>query len=223
MFKLDRHKIIDMLSIGIPSGALSVFESGMFLSATIMMGYFGVNALASFQIVMQCTNIVYAIPFALSMATALQVGHAAGAKNLVQAKPIFLINLSLVLVSSSVVAIIFIFFPAVCVTIFLIPGEDNYNQISQMAISFILIAAIFQCFDALQSLANGALRGLKDTLVPMILSLGCYWLLGVGSAYFFAFHTHLKGKGIWYGLTLGMSSVAIVLLVRFFIRLKKEL
>jgi len=222
-FRFSQHKIIDLLSIGIPSGILTVFESGMFLIATIMMSNFGVEALAAFQITLQCVNIVYAIPFALSMATALQIGHAAGAKKLFHAKSIVFLNLSLVLVASSAVAIIFTFFPNLWIRLFLTPDMANYEQICQIAISFILIAALFQCFDALQSLANGALRGLKDTLVPMILSLGGYWLIGIGSAYFFAFHTHLKAKGIWYGLTLGMFSVALLLLLRFFKRLKNEI
>jgi len=106
--------------------------------------------------------------------------------------------------------------------IFLEKGSDNYQEVHQFAISFINIAALFLCFDALQSVANGALRGLRDTFVPMLFSLGCYWVLGVAGAYYLSMYTHLGAFGIWYGLTFGLSSAAILLVIRFFNKLKLE-
>lgn len=221
-FPLDWTKIKDLLSIGIPSGILLILESGMFLFAAIAIGYFGVDALAAHQIAMQCASIAYSIPFALSMATALQVGHAVGEKNIQQVQRSAFICLSIGLILTLLITSIFIFAPAQLAGIFLKGNEHDYQEINKLATYFLIIAAIFQCFDGIQSIANGALRGLKDTLIPMILSIGCYWCLGVGSAYYFAFHTHLGSAGIWYGITLGISSIAIVLTFRLLNRLKYE-
>jgi multidrug resistance protein, MATE family len=221
-FKFDYAKFSDMLHIGLPSGTLVLLEAGMFLSTAIMMGFFGIAALAAHQIALQCVNIAYTLPVALSMATALQVGHAAGAKNLVQVKRTALFSFAVVLMTSAMIAIIFVFASNSIVSLFLHRGEDNFTEVHQFATSFIGIAALFLCFDAMQSVANGALRGLRDTFVPMLLSIGCYWVLGVGGAYYLSMFTHLGANGIWYGLTLGLCSAAIILMLRFFKKLKIE-
>jgi MATE family multidrug resistance protein len=219
-FQLNWHKVNALLFIGLPSGILLIFESGMFLFGAVAMGYFGVDALAAHQIAMQCSSIAYSIPFALSMATALQVGHAMGAKNSHEAKRAAFVGIVVGVILTLLIAAVFIFAPAQLSRIFLNGHENGYQEITHLATSFLLIAAIFQCFDGIQSIANGALRGLKDTLIPMILSIGCYWCLGIGGAYYLALHTHLGAMGIWYGFTLGISSIGIILMFRLLNRFK---
>lgn len=220
-FSFDGGKYRDIVSIGMPAGGLFLLEAGMFLSTALMMGYFGVAALAAHQIALQCVNIAYTLPVALSMATALQVGHAAGAGNYAQVKRSALLSFSIVLAASAVLAVIFICAVNFLTSIFLEKNAVNYREVHQFAVSFIKISALFLCFDAMQSVANGALRGLKDTFVPMVLSIGCYWVLGVGGAYFLSMHTSLGARGVWYGLTLGLCSAAALLALRFFKKVKK--
>lgn len=217
-FKFERRKFFDLLHIGIPSGTLFLLEAGMFVSATTMIGYFGVAALAAYQIALQCANIAYALPVSLSMATALQIGHAAGAKNGDQARRIALLSFSIAILTSTFIAIIFISATNFLVNVFLEKSAAHFKEVQLLATSFIRIAAFFLCFDALQSVANGALRGLRDTFIPMLLSIICYWILGVGGAYYFSTHTLLGASGVWYGLTLGLCSTAIILVIRFFVR-----
>lgn len=212
-------KIRDMLFIGLPSGLFFLLESTMFLSAIMMMGYFGVEALASFQITMQCVNIAYAIPFSLAMATALQVSHAVGAGEIFRLKQIAFQNFSLGIVFSILVAILFILFPHFFITFFLNNQSDHLNTI-KMASTFLVIAAFFQALDATQAIANGMLRGLKDTFIPMVLSVASYWIVGIWSAYYLSFHTGLGARGIWYGITLGICTLGLVLMIRLINKLK---
>lgn len=217
--KLSFIKLKDMVLVGIPSGTFFLLESAMFLATVMLMGNFGVDALAAFQIAIQCAAIAYAIPFSLSMATALQVGHATGSGELFRLKTIAFQNFGLGLVFSIIVAILFICCPTVFIQVFLADNSDHIKTI-EMASSFLVIAAFFQCLDAIQAIANGMLRGLKDTLVPMIISIGCYWLIGIVSAYYLAFHTVLGPKGIWYGITFSICSLGVALMVRLFYKLK---
>ena len=221
-FKIDSQKIYDILYIGVPSGVLLIFESGMFLFATVLMGYFGMVALAAYQIAMQTASIAYAIPFALGMTTGLQVGHAAGAHDMARVQRIVILILGVGLIVTTALALIFIFAPDRIIKIYLQPGAENYAETYHMAAAFLLIAGLFQCLDGIQSIANGALRGLKDTLIPMLISIGCYWIIGMGSAYYLSFHTRLRADGIWYGLTLGICSAGVFLLLRFVKKLKSE-
>lgn len=219
-FQLESNKFYDMLHTGLPSGGLFLLDAGMFLATVVMMGYFGVTALAAHQIALQCVNIAYTVPIAISMATALRVGHAIGAKNLALAKRTAVLSFVIVLIISAILAIMFISASSSIADLFLDKSASNYTQVHQFAISLLDISALFLCFDAMQAVANGALRGLRDTLVPMLFSLGCYWVLGVGGAYYFSTYTHLGAAGIWYGLCLGLCSAAIILLLRFFIESK---
>jgi len=218
--RLELSPIKDMLFIGLSSGTFFLLESGMFLCAVVMMGHFGVDELASFQIAMQCANFAYAIPFALSMTTALQVSHAVGAKEYFRLKPIIFQNFYLGLFFSIIIAACFILFPDFFIKIFL-ENESNYPKTIQIASSFLIIAAFFLCFDAIQTIACGILRGLKDTFIPMVLSVGCYWIIGVSSAYYFSFYTSFGAKGIWYGISLGITSLGIVFTIRLFQKLKR--
>lgn len=221
-FQFDWDKLKDMLYIGTSSGTIFLLEAGMFLSTTIIMGYFGVAPLAAHQIALQCVNIAYTLPIAISMATALQIGHAAGAKNYAQVNRTALLSFSITIFTSIVLAIIFFYAANGLVSIFIEKGIGDISSVRQFAISFIHIAVLFLCFDAIQAVANGALRGLKDTFIPMILTIVCYWVLGAGGAYYLSMFTHLGAQGIWYGLTLGLSSTAIILTLRFLKKLKEE-
>jgi MATE family multidrug resistance protein len=66
-----------------------------------------------------------------------------------------------------------------------------------------------------QVTANAALRGLKDTRGPMLISLASYWVIGVGSGALLAFGTDLNGRGLWFGLVAGLAFAAALLLARF--------
>jgi len=217
-FEFNLEKMRDIFFIGFPSGGYFILESAMFMAAALMTGHFGVDALAAYQIAMQCAIVTYAIPFSLSMATALQVGHAAGAGEFHRFKSIAIQNFSIGTVFSLIVAILFILFPGFFISLFL--NNKSHLDTIKMANSFLFIAAFFQCFDAIQAIANGMLRGLKDTLIPMISSIGCYWVIGMLSAYYLAFHTSLGPRGIWIGITFSICSLGIVLMTRLILKLR---
>lgn len=214
-FQLDIPKLRALFKVGLPSGTISILDAGTVLFAAIMMSSFGVYALAAHQIALQCVMVAYTIPFALSMVTAVQVGHAMGANDLNQVKRYTLIGLSLGLLTSVTMALLFICVPQTLLKVFLVSENFYVQQVKSLAIQFLIIAAFFQCLDATQAIMNGALRGLKDTLVPMFLVLICFGLIGIGSAYYLAFHTNIGPVGIWYGLTIGLCSAGVILVLRF--------
>ncbi|SRR5579883_181698 len=219
LFHFNFSQFRDMLFIGLPSGTLFVLESAMFLSAAIIMSFFGVEALASYQIAMQCAIFAYSIPFALGIVSGMQVSHIMGSKEYSRLKMIIVQNFLLGLMVSVTVAFLFILFPTFFIKLFL-SGRSEHQATIQLAASFLFIAAFFQCFDTIQAIANGVLRGLKDTLFPMLMSVACYWLLGISTCYYFAFHTALGGKGVWYGIIVGIGSLAIILWFRLFRQIK---
>ena len=229
LFKLKSNlnfnleKIKNLLNVGLPSGVISILDASMFLFAAILMSFFSTDALAAHQIAMLCAATAYAIPFALSMSAALRVGHSMGLGDSDLAKKSAYIAFSLGIIISGFIAAVFIFFPENLAKIFINPHTDHYKNILHLATVFLAIGTLLLTFDAIQIIANGTLKGLKDTFVPMLISLACYWLIGASSAYYFAFHTSLGPAGIWYGLTLGICTTGFVLVLRFWRRIKLPL
>ena len=81
----------------------------------------------------------------------------------------------------------------------------------------IKIAALLQVGDAIQVAAAFALRGLKDTRVPMILNAINYWGLGFTLAYGLGIFLDFGARGVWSGLTVALWTAAVLLVGRFVI------
>lgn len=87
--------------------------------------------------------------------------------------------------------------------------------VALVAVEFLAVAAVFQVFDGSQTIAMGALRGLKDTRVPMAFAALGYWGLGFTTGCVAAFLLGMGGLGVWIGLALGLGAVAILATARF--------
>ena len=78
-----------------------------------------------------------------------------------------------------------------------------------------MIVAIFQVFDGLQAIGARALRGLKDSIVPLWIAGFGYWVLGIGGGAMLAFPYGYGGAGLWWGLALGLMVTSGLLCWRF--------
>ena len=74
---------------------------------------------------------------------------------------------------------------------------------------------LFQLADGVQAVAAGALRGLKDTAVPMLLMGFGYWVAGLPIGLLLAFPGGLGPLGLWIGLAVGLFLVAGLMLRRW--------
>ena len=107
------------------------------------------------------------------------------------------------------------FAPHALLSIYVDPDAPANAAMAGFAMQYMTIAAAFQLFDGLQSVAAGALRGLRDTRVPMWLALFGYWIPGFGTAIWLGFYTPLEGTGVWLGFAVGLAVVALLLLQRW--------
>ena len=126
--------------------------------------------------------------------------------------------ITLPILFASIHPILFFVAPHQIVGLFLDSGLAENTAPLTLAASFLVIAALFQLFDGTQVTMSAALRGLSDTTMPLIIALVGYWLIGFPIAYYFGFHTPLRGVGVWIGLAAGLASVAFVLTIRFAMR-----
>ena len=92
-----------------------------------------------------------------------------------------------------------------------------------MAASLIPLAGTFQIFDGTQTVAIGALRGLGDTRVPVLVNLAGYYLVGLPIALWLGFRQAWGPRGLWWGLVAGLVVVAAVLILRVRQRFARDL
>ena len=109
------------------------------------------------------------------------------------------------------VASVFLLMPETLIAAFAVESA----AVRDLAVSFLAVAALFQIFDGTQAIAQGALRGLKDTRVPMYFALFSYWLFGMPVCALLGFGLDLGAVGIWLGLAAALGMAALLLVLRF--------
>ena len=206
-----KRKIINkILGIGVPSGVQFVFEIGSFSVAAVMIGWFGAEALASHQIALNLASITYMIATGISASSMISLGYFYGEKNYEDLKKSGYANFIIVSIMMGVFGVLFILFrkelPA-----FYIDDPD----VIILASNLIIIAALFQIPDGIQSVGLGVLRGIRDTKVPTLVTFVAYWIIAIPLCYFLGVIKNYGPIGIWIGLMMGLWIAAIFHLLRF--------
>jgi MATE family multidrug resistance protein len=106
-------------------------------------------------------------------------------------------------------------FSGTVIGFYLDDGDPEMANVLAIGRQMITLAALFQLFDGAQTVASGALRGLKDTHAAMIFATIGYWGLGLPSGVLLAFFLGVGPTGLWWGFLSGLSVVAVLLTWRF--------
>jgi MATE family multidrug resistance protein len=207
---LSRELTKKILNIGVPSGLQWVFEVGAFAFAVIMIGWISPKAQAAHQVALSLAATTYMMASGLSAAASVRVGNQAGLHYREGVRTAGFSAFIMVLLFMGCCALGFLVFRNY------LPGLFTKDQeVTSIASSLLVIAAFFQLSDGVQVVGLGALRGVKDVKLPTIITLIAYWVIGLPMSYVFAFKMGLGAKGVWYGLSLGLTIAAVCLFLRF--------
>jgi MATE family multidrug resistance protein len=190
-------------------------EYGLFAAAALLMGLIGTTALAAHQIALQVTAILFMVPFGIGMAATVRVGHAAGRNDSAAVKRSALSAMALGIVLVAILTLAVVLARFAIARFFLGEAASDAEATIELAVKLLLVGATFFVLDGVQSIAVGALRGLKDTRMPLLFAAISYWGIGFTSAYGLAFWTPLGALGVWIGLSCGTAIYAILLVLRF--------
>lgn len=208
--KLDWKIIKELFKIGTPIGFTSTMEVTAFATVSLIMARLGTETVAAHQIAINIAAVVYMIPFGLSMAITTRVGQAIGALKYKEAK--FRGNIGIMLsMGIMVFTALFLF----STRDLLIAVYTDDMAVSNIASGLLLLAAIFQLSDGLQVAGYGALKGLKDTSVPMLVNFVAYWIIGIPVGAYLGLKLNMGPKGLWIGLICGLSAAAVLHNLRF--------
>jgi len=214
-WRIDWDLMRQLIVIGAPISIAFLLEYGLFSAAALLMGRLSTTALAAHQIALQVTAILFMIPFGISMAATVRVGHAVGRKDSAGVRRAGLIAMLIGIAFAAVLTFAVMLSRFGIARLFLGEGVGNADETIALAAALLLIGGTFFITDGLQTIAAGALRGLKDTSVPLLFAAFSYWLVGFCTAYLLAFHTSLGAPGVWIGLSVGTLVYAALLVIRF--------
>lgn len=214
-------QIKQIIKTGIPIGISNVGEMGVFLASTITMGIFGVEALAAHTIALRLGGLFYAFPLGLSQAAAIRCGFLIAQGNIHQLKQ----SITTIIVTALIIGLVFtisIWFYSIEIASLFLASSDNTENVLLTAAAFLLILGVIQPFDALATASAGVLRGMKDTKIPMLLSIGSYWLVGSSVGLILAFYFQLQGTGLWIGLAAGATVFGFSTILRLHLHWKND-
>jgi MATE family multidrug resistance protein len=208
----DFSRIVSITRVGLPIGVATIGELGVYLLSTVVIGVFGVQALAAHALALRLAGVIYAIPLGFSQATTVRTGLATGAKDLHAFKR--------TTHSAMLIAISVGFIYLLAVGLFreeLVSGffKDEDVRIITLAITLLGILAVIQPFDCVATVSNGVLRGIKDTKVPMLISIGTFWIFGFAGGWTMAFYFELEAIGIWLGLLAAVFFYFLAIVYRY--------
>lgn len=203
------------LRVGAPIAMALGAEVGLFSAAALLMGRLGAAEVAAHQIALQWASFAFMVPMGLGQAATVRVGLAAGASDAPGLRRAGWIAILMGIAFMGFTALVFGFAAAPLVALYF---PDRASAVFDLAVLYLGIAALFQLVDGAQAVANGALRGLKDTATPMVITVIGYWLIGFPVAIWFGLFTPLRGTGVWIGLVVGLTVVAMMLVWRFAVR-----
>jgi len=222
IWRLDIEAFKEVFKLGLPVGITMLAESGLFSATAVMMGWLGTNALAAHGIAIQISGITFMIYLGLANAGTVRVGRAVGRMDNSGLKLASISVIILTIGAVLIVAFTFLSVPKPLLMLFLSPSHVDTPSIILIGVPLLAIAAIFQIADGLQVVVLGLLRGLKDTAIPMVITTICYWGVGIPCSYLFGFVFNWGGKGIWFGLVIGLTLASVFLSSRYINIIKKN-
>jgi len=206
----------EIFVLGMPIALTITAEAGLFNAVSILVGTRGPLITAAHQIAINFSSTMFMVPLAMSSAITIRVGQALGAGDLNAARFSGTTGIVLCGLFMTCSAVVLLVFRDAVVSLY-----TNDPSLKGIAISLLLMAAIFQVGDGIQIGAAGALRGYKDTRVPMVINIFAFWVLAFPLAYMAAVTFKSPPNYIWGGFVVGLSVAGGLLSWRFW-RLSKS-
>jgi MATE family multidrug resistance protein len=215
IWRVDWVLMWRLIVVGAPISMSFLLEYGLFGAAGLLMGLISTTALAAHQIALQIAAILFMVPFGIGMAATVRVGHAVGRGSAPAAKRAGLVATGLGVVFMSAMTLAVILGRFAIARFFFGEAAESAGAVIELTAALLMVGATLFVADGIQTVAAGALRGMNDTRVPLLLAAISYWLIGFTTAYGLAFRAELGAIGVWIGLSCGTAVYAVLLIFRF--------
>tara|TARA_B100000900_G_scaffold272374_2_gene232639 strand:+ start:700 stop:2166 length:1467 start_codon:yes stop_codon:yes gene_type:complete len=197
-----------IFKLGLPI-ALTVFlEMALFGVIALFIAKIGVTEMAAHSIAGNLNWMTYVIPMAIGNAASIRIGFLIGTDDLDAARATAWAMLKFAIGYALTVSVLLVALRYQLVSVY-----TTDIAVTSVAVVLLLFIAVYQIVDDTQAVLVSALRGYKDTTVPMVISLISYWglalPLGYGLAEGLLGNVPMGVYGYWTGLTLALAFVAV--------------
>ncbi len=214
--KPDLAGIRYILGIGVPIGFTIFVEASLFSVIALFLAPLGPIVVAGHQIALNVVSLLFMVPLSIGMALTLRVSFLIGAGAPASARLISRSSLIMAATTALVFAILLFVFSREIAALY-----TSDSDVQAVTVRLLIFAALFQIADVIQITCISALRGYKDTRIPMFIMLFSFWGVGLPLGYLLTFTDFLLpamgAAGFWVGLTGGLVSASILLGWRLFL------
>ncbi len=199
-----------ILKVSFPNALALLIETSIFALIALFLAPFGQDTIAGHQVAMNAGSMLFMIPLGFSIAVAVRTGNALGANDRIAAKTVRTSAILIALIIGTINASIFLLFREQIAHIY-----TNDNIVFNLAITFMLFAAVYQIVDAIQVVMIGVLRGYNDTKALFGYCVISYWIISLPTSYILAFYgipsilDPIGPYGFWVGLSIGLTCAFI--------------
>ncbi len=208
-------RLREIFRLGVPIALAFTLEGALFGGAALLMGLISVTAVAAHAVALNIAAITFQIPLGIAQAATIRVGMAFGAGS-----PDWITRAGWTAIATGcgfmlISAIAIWAVPGLFIAAYLDFGSARNGPTIALAFRFLQVAAVFQLVDGAQVVLAGALRGLQDTRMPMLIAGFGYWGIGFVTAILLGFWLGWQGVGVWIGLAAGLTAVSAMLIWRW--------
>jgi len=210
---INREEMRHFFQLGLPIAMILFVEVSIFSLIALFLGVRPDFEIASHQVAMNVAYLLFTFPLSISVAVTIRVSNAVGAlrrdKALLAAKA----ALSLAIIAASFNIFILIFFADFIPHIY-----SNDEVVVELAAHLLIYAGLFQMADAFVVPNQAALRGYKDTKVPLVLAIFAYWLIALPLGYILGLTDiivpAMGAEGFWISLVVGLVISGVLMTKR---------
>ncbi|QIM63604.1 MATE family efflux transporter [Pasteurellaceae bacterium Orientalotternb1] len=192
----NKVTLLKLFKLGTPIGFSIFTEVMLFSASSLVISPLGAQAVASHQIALQTSSLFFMLPMSFAIATTILIGQTLGKKQIEDAKYLSYHAIFSVVMISMIMAVIILLLRDLIPHAF--TSEPNSIAIAS---SLLIFAAIYQIPDAVQVACNGILRGYKFTKPTLMITLICYWLVGMPFGYMLSMTdwivSPMEAAGFW--------------------------
>lgn len=201
-----------ILRLGIPIAGTYGSEAGLFSVTAVVIGTFGAPALAAHSVVNQLSYIVFQVSVGISHGASILVSRLVELGEAAQTRLIAWLAYGQGAAVAAVVALVYLAIPTEVLGLFMDTGDRAALVI---AMALLAVAAFQQFVDSAQNIGIGLLRGLHDTSSSFVITIVGYWVVGFPVGLLLAYVADLEAVGMWLGLSAGLTTAAVLLLIVF--------
>jgi MATE family multidrug resistance protein len=205
-----------LFRLGLPAALTIGFEVGIFNLVTALVATLDPVSLAAHTIALNAASVTYMVPLGISSAAAVSVGRSLGAGDAPGAARAGWTALAIAALFEVGSAIGFVLLPRQIASLY-----THDQRVISFSVNLFTIAAVFQLFDGLQTVATGALRGAGNTRTAMKWNLICYWVIALPLGCALGFELHWGAEGFWDALCLALILIAVGLVFKWYFLTKK--